>query len=92
MDVRWTSSALADLDEAHSYVQQDDELAADSTAERLIEAVEYLAVHPNLGRIGRVRTTRELVVSGTPFIVMYRVQVDEIHVLRVLHHARRWPR
>ena len=50
-----------------------------------------LAVYPSLGRVGRVRGTRELVVSGTPFVVVYRVRLDIVQVLRVLHHARKWP-
>lgn len=92
MAVRWTTAALSDLDEAHDYIAEDDELAADSVAQRLTDAVSYLEDHPTLGRAGRLRGTRELVVSGTPFIVVYRVRSDELQVLRVLHHSRRWPR
>jgi len=32
-----------------------------------------LAKNPNVGRLGRVSGTRELVVSRTPYIVVYRV-------------------
>ena len=60
-------------------------------AGRVREAVEYLLDHPNLGRGGRLRATRELVVTGTPFIVIYRVRLDTVQILRVLHHARKWP-
>lgn len=60
-------------------------------ADRVLEAVEYLINHPGLGRIGRVQDTRELVVSGTPFVVIYRVRLDIVQVLRLLHHARKWP-
>jgi toxin ParE1/3/4 len=38
-----------------------------------------------------VTGTRELVVTGTPYIVPYRVQDGEIQILRVYHGARRWP-
>ena len=38
-----------------------------------------------------VARVRELVVSGGPFIVAYRVGADQIEILRVLHGARRWP-
>jgi toxin ParE1/3/4 len=38
-----------------------------------------------------VEGTRELVVSGTPYIVVYRVMGKVITVLRVLHGARQWP-
>ncbi len=35
--------------------------------------------------------TRELVVTGTPYIVPYRVKGQEVEVLRVYHGARHWP-
>lgn len=59
--------------------------------ERIQEAVSSLAVYPNLGRIGRVPQTRELIVAGTPFIVPYRIKDDVVEILTVLHAARRWP-
>lgn len=40
---------------------------------------------------GACQGTRELIVRGTPFIVAYRTLSDTVHVLRVLHSARRWP-
>lgn len=91
MELRWTPSALRDLDAAGDYVAQDNPRAATETGQRVLEAVEYLVKHPALGRSGRVRDTRELVVSGTPFIVIYRVRMHLIQILRLLHHARKWP-
>ncbi len=44
-----------------------------------------------MGRAGRVPGTRELVISGTPYIVPYRVRGGAVEVLRVFHAARRWP-
>ena len=92
MELRWTLHALDDLDEAGQYVAADNPKAAASLARRVRESVEYLLVHPNLGRQGRLRGTREMVVSGSPFIVVYRVRGDQIQILRLLHHARNWPR
>jgi toxin ParE1/3/4 len=31
------------------------------------------------------------VVPKTPFVVPYRVRDDVLEILRVYHHARRWP-
>ena len=89
--LNWTPSALEDLDAAAVYIARDNPQAAVSMAGHVLESVEYLASYPNLGRAGRVRGTRELVVSGTPFVVVYRVRLDIVQVLRVLHHARKWP-
>ncbi|PIW88418.1 MAG: type II toxin-antitoxin system mRNA interferase toxin, RelE/StbE family, partial [Nitrospirae bacterium CG_4_8_14_3_um_filter_44_28] len=40
---------------------------------------------------GRVEGTRELVISGLPYIIPYRVKNNTIEILRVLHAARKWP-
>lgn len=89
MELNWTASALRDLDFAGGYIAQDSPKAAAGMARRVQDAVEYLENHPALGRTGRLHGTRELVVSGTPFIIVYRVRLDLIQVLRVLHHARK---
>ena len=91
MELEWTPSALGDLDAAAAFIAQDNPGSADAMAGRVQESVEYLATYPNLGRAGRVRGTRELVVSGTPFVVVYRVRLDIVQVLRILPHARKWP-
>ncbi len=49
-----------------------------------------LAEHPELGRVGRVGGTRELVVTGTPYLLVYRIRGDELQILRVLHGRRQW--
>jgi toxin ParE1/3/4 len=54
-------------------------------------AVSRLADHPALGRTGRVTGTRELVVVGTPYVVVYSIEASAVLVLRVLHGAQRWP-
>lgn len=59
--------------------------------EGIARAAESLLAYPNLGRQGRVRGTRELVVLGTPFVIPYRVKEGRIEILAVLHGARRWP-
>ena len=37
------------------------------------------------------KTTRELVVTGTPYVVAYRVTPAGVQILRVVHGARDWP-
>ena len=43
-------------------------------------------------RTGRVPLTRELIVGGTPWIIVYRVRADVVEIIRVLHGAQSWPR
>ena len=44
-----------------------------------------------MGRAGRVKGTRELVISKTPYIAVYRIIAEAIVVLRILHGAQQWP-
>ncbi len=57
------------------------------------QQANHLQDHPDMGRIGRAKGTRELVIQRTPFILVYRVQTkaSRVEVLRVLHGAQMWP-
>ncbi|WP_374209579.1 type II toxin-antitoxin system RelE/ParE family toxin [Sinorhizobium meliloti] len=52
--------------------------------------VQRLRDFPHSGRAGRIPKTRELVVTGTPFVVIYMVG-ENVEVIRVLHGAQKWP-
>jgi toxin ParE1/3/4 len=61
-------------------------------ARQISDTVEtLLSENPEIGRPGRVRDTRELVVARTPFIVAYRIRPAVVEIVRVLHGAQRWP-
>ena len=89
--IEWSVPAINDLRSAGEYIAEENQTAARRMASRVQEGVEYLAEHPHMGRPGRLEGTRELVVSGTPFIVVYWVREGGVHILRVLHHTRKWP-
>lgn len=46
---------------------------------------------PNRGRIGREDGTRELVISGLPYIAVYRIKGEAIEVLHIYHGAQDRP-
>jgi toxin ParE1/3/4 len=89
--IEWKPQAQEDAREILIYIAQDKPGAAREVYEALRHQVGLLAETPKLGRAGRVRGTRELVISRTPYIVAYRVTADTITVLRVLHGAQQWP-
>ncbi|MBF0520750.1 MAG: type II toxin-antitoxin system RelE/ParE family toxin [Nitrospirae bacterium] len=91
LHIEWTSPALRDLRDAGEFITRNNRNAADALAKRIIDAVEHLLEYPMIGRSGRVLGTREFVLSGTPFIIVYRKKVSAIQILRILHHARKWP-
>lgn len=92
MKVRWTVQAADDLQSVHEYLNDRNPEAADALVERILSSVEMLDRYPHLGRPGRIDGTRELVVTGTPFIVSYRLWKDQAEILGVLHAARKWPK
>ena len=89
MTLRWTHLAASHLESAFEYLAQDSAGAAGAVVERILSGIEVLERHPQMGRRGRVPRTRELVITGTPFVVAYRVRRDGIEILAVLHGARR---
>jgi len=88
MRITWAPEARRQIHEIWHYIALDDPQAADRMVTRLVAAVEKLAHFPHLGRPGR-EGSRELVVSGTPFVVVYRVEGEEIRIGTVLHGALR---
>ena len=91
MRVRFTRRALRHLGDVRAYIGVDDPAAAQRVIARLREAIDGLILYPERGRPGRVPGTRELVVSGTPYIVPYRIIDETVEVLAVMHGARAWP-
>lgn len=91
MRIIWTRQAAANLDSEKAYIAASNPAAASRVGGQIIDSVERLAVHPESGRPGRVLGTRELVVTGTPYIVPYVVREDAVLILRVFHAARKWP-
>lgn len=85
----WARSAVNDLEALRTIAEVDPRSRA---ARRVIAAVSRLETTTHLGRPGRVKGTRELVLVDVPYIVAYRVVAGMVEVLRVLHTARRWPR
>lgn len=87
----WLKRALKDRDAQLDYIAQDNPLAAVSQGDRIDAQVDMLLLHPHMGRPGRKPETRELVISHTPFIVVYRTRSQRIELLRLLHGAQKWP-
>ncbi len=54
------------------------------------EAAADLERWPNIGRPGWTENTRELAVAGLPYLVIYRVAQEAVHVLRIHHGAQNW--
>ena len=91
MRVRWTTDAANDLERICDYIAEASPDSARRVATAIVEGIATLHTFPNRGRPGRVADTREFVFAPLPFVAVYEVQHDEVHVLRILHGAQQWP-
>lgn len=91
MIVMWLDDALSDLKALRRYIARDNPVASKKVVKKILHAIDILSEQPEIGRMGRVPGTRELVVSGVPYIVPYRIKNNVIQILRVFHCALQWP-
>ena len=87
MTINWSPRAARQLWSVWEYIAADNSEVADRVIVRIREAVYMLTVHPQLGRPGRFRNRRELVVDS--WVVIYGVRKDEIFVISIKHGAQR---
>jgi toxin ParE1/3/4 len=91
MRPRWTTPATQDLYNIVRRILQDNPGAAAKVAEILYDGCGSLVNFPRRGRNGRIEGTRELVFPGLPYIVVYRIQDQDLEILRIYQGAQGWP-
>jgi toxin ParE1/3/4 len=88
LEIVWSPLARARLKEIRAYVAQDKPDAAERLSARIVAVVEVLRNFPLLGRAGSEPGLRELVVGGTPYIILYRVSTKRITISTIWHGAQ----
>ena len=95
MQLKWTDLAVTDLEKIEVHIAQENSptVAIDVVINIIDSSHLILSEHPRAGRQGRLKNTRELVINGLPFIVIYRenIRANCLEILRVLHDAQQWP-
>ncbi|CAM5216411.1 Toxin ParE1/3/4 OS=Castellaniella defragrans OX=75697 GN=HNR28_000044 PE=3 SV=1 [Castellaniella defragrans] len=93
MRLEWLPVAESTLNSQLEYIAQYSIQAARNVAAQIENQTGQLVQFPELGRVGRRRGTRELVISRTSLVVVYRVRpkLARIEIIRVLHTSRQWP-
>ena len=84
-------AADRDLDQIFAWIARDRPRAARAVIDRILSSVELLGRFPYVGRAGKVPGTREWVVRGLPYIVVYSVheEADALTILAIFHGARK---
>lgn len=76
--------------EIFEYIAEENPNAARALLAEIRKRASSLEDNPELGRLGRVDGSRELVLTGTQYLP-YRVKEQRIQILAVFHAARKWP-
>ena len=88
MLVRWTQPAADDLLHICDYTA---ERFGAAQARRVADAIYETAASLHRGRKGRKPDTREMLISGFPFAIIYRVGQEAVEIARILHTSQQWP-
>lgn len=94
MTIRWTQPANDDFLGIVAWIAANNQPAAAKVGRRILKAVKVLDDFPLRGKPGRSPDTRELAISGLPYVVVYSVgsaPPRTVVILRVLHGAMLWP-
>lgn len=90
MIVEWSPQASGDRDRIFDYIATDNPVAAIELDDKIGELTSALPQHPELYRPGRVRGTREAVVTEN-YVIIYCMKREHVEILRVLHARQQWP-
>ena len=90
-EIHWLARAEKNLVDIENFIAEDNAQAAIQVSENIEISAGRLIDHPNMGKSGRVKGTRELIVVGTPYILVYRLNGNSIQILSILHGAQLYP-
>jgi plasmid stabilization system protein ParE len=90
MELLWTAPAIRDRQWIFDFGCIRSPAAASALDARIAARVTELAMHPRMGRRGRVAGTRELVVDDR-YVLVYEATPVAVTILRVLHNRQHWP-
>jgi toxin ParE1/3/4 len=86
----WTKRYRRELEAIGDFIAEHSPRAAARIVNE-IHSKTVLSANPFIGRAGEITGTRELVITGTSYIVAYRVTDTQIEILFVQHGAQQWP-
>jgi toxin ParE1/3/4 len=91
MKLRWTPRAVADLEEISDYLAAASPQAWEHLLQRVERLTETILDFPLMGKAGLVPGTREFVLSGTPYILVFQLKDDSVVIVSVRDGRMRLP-
>ena len=91
MKLRYTRLAHDDLATLFAFIEKDDASAAQKVSRAIRAGIDRLIHFPSYVRDRVVEGTRQFVVAGVPYIVVYEIEDETITILRIYHTAQDRP-
>jgi toxin ParE1/3/4 len=91
MHIRWTPAAASDLQHISDYLKAHHPHYRQPTIRKIYEAIRSLKEFPHRGRSGREEGTREILFLPLPYVAVYRVNKQNIEVVRIYHPTQDRP-
>jgi len=87
----WADSAKCDLLDIQLYLADIDPVVGLWLALKIARKAEILESQPLIGKRGLLEGTREWLIAGFPYKLVYQLNGEDVEVLRVIHLSRNWP-
>jgi toxin ParE1/3/4 len=88
MRIRRLPRAIRDVDEIWEWIAADNLEAADRLIERIVRATDRLADFPESGTLRPKLGAKARSIVVDRYLILYRVGIDSVDILRVVHGAR----
>ena len=89
MRLRYTLTALRQIDQAIDYIEARSPQGAASIREPITAGIALVQEHPFAGQATSRQGTRRVVLTPYPYVIFYRVTADEVIISRFRHAARK---
>jgi toxin ParE1/3/4 len=86
----WLQAALDELARIHDWLGTLPYGRPSETVRIIVDSVGTLAKR-DIGKPGRFPGTREMRVPSRPYVVVYRLDAEEVTILTVKHTRQNWP-
>ena len=93
MKLRWSATAIHELEEIFAFIMERSPASARSVAQRIVHRARFLRDFPFSGKETRVAGVHRLVVANYPYAILYEIHQsdDEVLIVSVRHAARKQP-